>query len=472
MGVFMFIQISVLSVLFMGITYVATTRFYEASTQLLHKDVAGHIAKFTSPFENGGINKTKADSVFYNAMVINPNDEVYFLDTHGKVIEYQAPDSLIKEWFLPLEKIKTHIRAGGTDYIKGPDPRDPGTPKIFSAAEVVISGHTIGYIYVILASDKYRSATALLTGSNVMVLALEAFAIIIAFSLILTWLYFKRLQGNFNGVIQTLDRFREGDFEARFNTRVPHELHSIMLAFNNLADRLHDTIQQLRQSEDERKVFITNISHDLRTPLSVAKGYTETLLVQGKLSPQAVEHLQLVEKKIQVVENLVMQLFELSKLESVEFKAQREPFIIAEVVKEIITSWVLPAQAKNIKLDCVGCEGSDMIYADVSMLEKVIRNLIGNAVSYTPLDGFIKVELTRKGRELVLEFSNNGPAVPAALIQWISQDKKAGGIVNRPANAGLGLAIVKRILELHGYSFTITTKKINHFVIRMPLYES
>ncbi len=463
----MFILISVLSVLFMAIAYMATTHFYEASTQLLNKDVAAHIAKFTSPFGNNGINKQKADSVFYNAMVINPNDEVYFLDTKGKVIEYQAADSLIKAWYLPLDKIKTHIQTGGTDYIKGPDPKDPGTMKIFSAAEVVIKGKIIGYIYVILASNQYRNVTDLLTGSHVTTLAIEAFLIIIVLSLLFTWLYFKRLQRNFNSVIATLDRFREGDYEARFDGKVPSELHSIMLAFNSLADRLHQTISQLKQSEDERKNFITNISHDLRTPLSVAKGYTETLLLQGKLSPEATEHLQLVEHKIQVVENLVMQLFELSKLESVEFKAQREPFAVAEVVKEIVTSWILPAQAKKITLECLGCETTYMIFADVSMMEKVIRNLIGNAVKYTPDNGAIKVELHKKGSELVLQFVNSGPAVTDDIRLWLNK-----GNANRPPKSGLGLAIVKRILELHDYELKLSTGKNNTFTIHMALYQS
>jgi hypothetical protein len=78
-SVLVFLIITVLSLLFIIITYFASTYFYKASTQLLNKDVAQHIAKFTSPFENNGINKKKADSVFHDAMVLNPSSEVYFL---------------------------------------------------------------------------------------------------------------------------------------------------------------------------------------------------------------------------------------------------------------------------------------------------------------------------------------------------------------------------------------------------------
>ncbi|MDQ3681661.1 MAG: hypothetical protein M3352_01145, partial [Bacteroidota bacterium] len=83
-----FSLITVLGLLFILITYLATTHYHQASTQLLNREVAAHIAKFTSPFENDGINKQKADSVFHNAMVISPSAEVYFLDTTGKVMAY------------------------------------------------------------------------------------------------------------------------------------------------------------------------------------------------------------------------------------------------------------------------------------------------------------------------------------------------------------------------------------------------
>ncbi len=96
---------AVLSLLFIIITYLTTNYYHQASTQLLNKDVASHIAEFTSPFSESGINKQKADSVFKNAMVLSPNAEVYFLDTTGKVIAFHAPEKEIIEWMIPLAPI-------------------------------------------------------------------------------------------------------------------------------------------------------------------------------------------------------------------------------------------------------------------------------------------------------------------------------------------------------------------------------
>ena len=85
-------------------------------------------------------------------MVINPNDEVYFLDTRGLVIDYQVADWLIKQKYLPVEKIKAHIKPAAKIISNNLNPKDPDTQKIFSASAMAVHGKTIVYIYVILAA--------------------------------------------------------------------------------------------------------------------------------------------------------------------------------------------------------------------------------------------------------------------------------------------------------------------------------
>jgi hypothetical protein len=120
MAILVFSLITVLGALFTAITYLATTNYHQASTQLLNKDVADHIAKFTSPFDKNGINKQKADSVFKDAMVLSPSAEVYFLDTAGTVIAFHAPQKDIRLWKIPLSHIRQYIAANGRQYIKAP----------------------------------------------------------------------------------------------------------------------------------------------------------------------------------------------------------------------------------------------------------------------------------------------------------------------------------------------------------------
>ncbi|MEJ7685416.1 MAG: hypothetical protein WKG06_47760 [Segetibacter sp.] len=117
-SILFFTLITVLCLLFMTLSYFLTTNFHQASTQLLNKEVAAHIAEFTSPYEKDGINRAKADSVFKNAMVLSPSAEVYFLDITGKVIAFHAPKSEIKLWTIPLANIKKLIASKGKIYIK------------------------------------------------------------------------------------------------------------------------------------------------------------------------------------------------------------------------------------------------------------------------------------------------------------------------------------------------------------------
>ncbi|MEO6491112.1 MAG: HAMP domain-containing sensor histidine kinase, partial [Ferruginibacter sp.] len=345
-AIVIFSLIAVMSMLFIIITYFATVYYHQASTQLLNKDVAAHIAEFTSPYSEKGINKAKADSVFKDAMVLCPGAEVYFLDTSGKVIAYHSEQSEIAQWLVPLTPIKKFIATRGEKFIKGLDPKEPKQEKIFSTSEVKNNNKKLGFIYVILMSKKSESIMGLLYSNHVVRLALIALITVILLSLLISFIYLKRFKKNFAKVLKVLERFERGEYNARFNLNKKNELEPVTDAFNKMADLLSSTISKLTHSEEERKNFIASISHDLRTPLSIARGYTETLLFKtGKnITPEERENYShLIYAKMLQIENMVKQLFELSKMEAVEFKTHKEPFVLSEIVQESANTFQLIA---------------------------------------------------------------------------------------------------------------------------------
>ena len=471
-SVLVFSLITIVCLLFMGITYFSTSNFHEASMQLLNKDVAAHIAKFTSPFTEKGIDKKKADSVFYDAMVLSPSAEVYFLDTAGKVIAYHADENDIKQWTLPLNNIKKLIASQGKEYIKSTDPRDPGNRKIFSAAEVNNGSQLLGYIYVILGSNK--NVTRMLYKSYFNGLIIKVFFIIIILSILFSFFYINRFQKSFNYMLGILEKFKNGDFEARFPVNKNGELEPVTMAFNKMADLLVYNIDKITQSEKERKDFIANISHDLRTPLSVARGYTETLLIKNEkeISPQEEkEFLQLVYKKMLQVEYMVTQLFQLSKMESVAFVPKKEPFIFSEVVQEIIHDSLSAAKEKNISIDNSNIEDASWVFGDVAMMERLIQNLMVNAIKYTPQNGSIKISLTTQAGILIFNIQNSGTSVSRQMMDWFNNSLDQNLLSNRPANTGLGLVIVKKILQLHQFKYELASAgdSENIFIIYIPI---
>jgi signal transduction histidine kinase len=417
-----FLLTALLCIVFTGVTYLATTNFYEASTQLLNKDVASHIARFISPYGREGFDRRKADSVFYDAMVISPSAEVYFLDTSGRVIYYHGAPEEIKSPVIPLTGIHRYLESGGTRHISGPDPRDPAHRKIFSAAAVEGEGGLLGYIYVVLGNQQYRSVTQMLYSSQVTPTVLITVAVVLTISLLLTILYLRRMRVRFDELVGVMGkRFREGD-------------------------------------------FIVNLSHDLRTPLAIARGYGETLLLKrGELrAEEERDYMELVVAKIRQVEGMVNQLFELAKIESPSFAAKREPFVFSEMLGEVLGT----AGARD-RIEKRGMEDGAWIEADVAMMERVLQNLVVNALAYTPAGGRIAVALERERNALVFRIENEAKALPADLLAWINE----AGAAARPEVPAIGLTIVRKMLSLHGYGFGAESREgRNCFWVRMPVH--
>lgn len=471
-GILVFCIITILSVFFIIITYLASTYFYKASTQLLNKDVAAHIAKFTSPFETNSIDKKKADSVFYNAMVVNPSIEVYFLNTSGKVMYYQSPDTAIQLKTIPLDDIQKFINSGGEKYITSYDPKHAGVKKTFSAAPVYKHNKLLGYIYVILGSSEYGNAKSMLFGSQVWHLALEAFIIVIMLTILISIYYIRRLQHNYKKILDILEEYKKGNYNVQFALKDSNEFAPITEAFNRITALLSSNMKRLQRSETERKDFIATISHDLQSPLSVARGYAETMLIQNNsaISSEYKEYIKLIQTKIIQVQKMVVQLTELSKIEEVNFKPRKEPFVLSEIVQETVHTYQLIASEKKVDLKCTQCLYHVWIVADISMMERVIQNLIDNAIKHTLPGGKVQVSIAVQDEKLIFTIENTGEPLSAELIQWINSDGEE--LSERPSHSGLGLLIVKKILRLHDASLNAcanTNKNIFSFKIPVVL---
>jgi signal transduction histidine kinase len=158
---------------------------------------------------------------------------------------------------------------------------------------------------------------------------------------------------------------------------------------------------------------------------------------------------------------LIGELFDLGKLVSQEISLQREPFSTGELVQDVLQKFQLAASRKGIRIEASLGEGLPFVLADIALIERVLQNLIENALRYTPEGGVIRVNLALENGTIAVQVSDSGPGIPAEQLPSIFdrfyqvENPMGSGAGSGPA--GLGLAIAKRILELHGSHITATS---------------
>jgi len=222
-------------------------------------------------------------------------------------------------------------------------------------------------------------------------------------------------------------------------------------------------VQQLSadlQAENHslRRDLVANVSHDLRTPLAALRGYLEVLATRGDALPAAQrrQHLEVALRQSESLSTLVDELFELAKLDFRGVALQREPFSFADLASDVLQKFELQAQAARVTLAVEAPAGLPPVDADPGLIERVLDNLVGNALRHTPAGGRVGVQLEAAAGGLLARVCDSGCGIAEADLPHIF-DRYYRGSGQRATGAGLGLAITRRILELHGTAVQVAS---------------
>jgi len=328
-GMLLIILLSV-GIAYFLITAYAAQRYYQEVTQRLNADVAKHMLDEVNPFEDGEVKEEALGIIMHSMMAVNPSLEVYLLDQEGVILSFVVLDKKVKLNRVDISPVKTFLEHKGEKFVLGDDPRNPGKKAVFSATDVAENGLLLGYVYIVLASEEYENIIAALRNSYLLRTGSKLFLItlLVAFSLgiLSIWLLTKYLRK----IIRTVNQFEKGDLHVRIPIKTNSELGGLSVTFNRMADTLLKNIEQLKEVDHLRKELIANISHDLRTPISVIHGYIETLtLKKDKIKPEEEEkYLKVILKSTERLKDLVADLFQLSRLEARQVKPNLETFAI------------------------------------------------------------------------------------------------------------------------------------------------
>ena len=210
-------------------------------------------------------------------------------------------------------------------------------------------------------------------------------------------------------------------------------------------------ITAVKKMERERKNLLSMFAHDMKNPVLTTGGLISRLLTgkAGSLSPKQKEYLNIMQDSMQRVESFIMDFLDFSKIETKEYKPVFEYFDLTKEIQRIVKQAKIEADKKNIMIRYDPVENKPvMIHADQVMLDRVITNLIGNAIKYTGPGGTIKIELFDREKSVLVQVTDTGIGIAEKHLLNIFD--AFFSVSRNSSGSGLGLAIAKTIIEAHG----------------------
>ena len=478
---------------FFSLRYSSEMYQHEAK-QKLNKTLAKNIVKAESLLQNEKVNKEALEHLFHMLMVINPSIEFYLLNNQGGIVGYDAALGKIKRDKVNLVPIKKFLSGKSAFPIMADDPKHESRKKVFSAARIPDKGKLEGYLYIVLGGENYQTITEQIKDSYILSNSVISFGLMFAFVLMVGLGIFALLTRRLKRLTKVIKNYSDKDNNEGSEIRYPakndkgDEVEQLGLQFNQMAEKLDEQILKLKKNDNQRRELIANVSHDLRTPLATLQSYIETLAIKNSASEEErKQFLEVAYSQSKRLSTLVDELFELAKLDSCESVVYAEPFSLGELMYDVGQKFKLRAEEKNINLT-VNCDDASIwVHADIAMIQRVLENLIENAMRHTPTGGKISIGFVVDGERVVVKVADNGHGIPKEELNHIfdrfyrvdksrtntQQNHQVDNVVNITKlvgqSSGLGLAISKRIVELHGSKIKVQSVVNKGTVFSFPM---
>ena len=478
----------VIGIVLTALAKLLTQNYQSEVEQKLHLKLAEHIVYDNQLFNGDQINHSAIKHAFHSMMILGPSFEFYVVDPSGHILTYSADPDRIKRNAVSTQPINDFLQGVKPLPILGDDPRSTVKRKIFSVAPIYDQNDLKGYLYIIIGGEIYDDITDLLQKSHIMALGGWSVLFILFMTLVVALILFAMLTKPLRRLTSDMEMLREHGFEnvpqplTQWRTNSEDEIERLGSQFNELTLALNEQYQKVKNTDELRRELISYVSHDLRTPLASLQGYLETWLVRSKNKEDDGDS-QLIDvamKNAQHMSSLIEQLFELAYLDGGDVALNIEPISVAELAHDVMRKRRLEAEEKNITLDVNPKESGIMLMADYQKLERVLSNLLDNAIRHTQSQGQIEIRLSKLPRTLekagtwMVEVSDSGIGIPESELKdvFLGHFRASNSIKGKGQNSGLGLAICKRIIELHNSQLTVESAVGRGTVFRFELLQA
>ncbi len=261
----------------------------------------------------------------------------------------------------------------------------------------------------------------------------------------LAYIFSRRITKPLKEINNAARVIASGEFEKRLNITTKDEIGELANSFNHM-------VVALQNLEEMRSGFIANVSHELRTPMTSIRGFIEGIMDGTIPQDRQKYYLSIVQDEVNRMNRLVNNLLDLARMEAGELKLNMAEFNINELVRRSIIKLESMILQKNINIEAEFEEDEMYVTADVDSIERVILNLLHNAVKFTPQDGKIILRTSYHKGRIIVTVEDTGIGISKDDINMIwdrfyKTDKSRG---QDKSGTGLGLAIVKNIISEHG----------------------
>ena len=447
-------------VLLMGMGFGFAERDYardynEELWQTLNAPLARIVSSQSHLIDNGTPDLENLLDLANRVTLLNPTAEFFLLDKQGTILGHSLTENAVTSSRVDLKPLLEFLAPDAQLPIRGDNPRIPTSRIIFSTAEVRSENGLEGYLYVVFERLALRDLAGVLGVSYTHKSSAAAVGALAGCAILTYLAVFNLFTRRLNRLNHEIERVIDSKFEllpeVGKHSGKGDEIDDLGEAFQDMSSRIKQQIEQLKRVDQVRREFVSSISHDLRTPLSAIRGFLETLCIKFDLSAdEQRRYLRNAHTHTVRLGILIGELFELSKFDAMDMRPNPEKFFLAELVQDTVLAFEVESRRKEVDLT-IDVGAAAFTNADIGLIQRVLENLLKNAIRFTPTGGKIVVSIMERDGSVAVAVEDNGPGIanedlPKIFDRFFQAAPDDGAQAD---SCGLGLAIVKRILDLH-----------------------